>query len=83
MGGEGTVRGADSDPSNGLWGERAELQIRTLENWGGPPRWLGAETPAWFQNPAEPPRSPELGLYFSQKVASLGQFVPEGFLESL
>ena len=31
VGGEGTVRGADPDPSNGLWGERPELPIRSFE----------------------------------------------------
>ena len=64
-------------------GESAPSCLSAPLNWGGPLEWLEAETLAWLQNPAEPPQSPALGLYFSQKVASLGQFVPEGFLESL
>ena len=83
MGGEGTVRGAEPDPSNGLQGERrAKLLIGSLE-LGRSVGWLGAETPARLKKPAELPRSPALGHYFSQKVAPLGQFVPEGFLESI
>ena len=63
-------------------GESAPSCRSTPSNWGSPLGWLGAETPARLKKPAEPPQSTALGPYFSQKVALLEQFVPEGFLES-
>lgn len=51
--GGGTVRGADPDPSNGLWKAR-RAALSAPSNWGCPLGWLGAETPPWLQAPPKP-----------------------------
>ena len=78
VGGEGTVRGADPDPSNGLWGECPELPIRSFE-LGRPARV------AWSWNPRLAPKprraSPVTGAWplFQSESRLLGPVRPRGF----